>query len=802
MVDYNKMKEIASFLGKEEEATTWEKLADIANCGDVYLTFWGQFSAGKSKLINNIVGRDILPVKRTETTAVLTYVRFGENEGCRIRYGDGRTEDRDLSYALSITQQTAGEEAQRIEYLELTVNTPELTGNLVIVDTPGINTLHQRHQQLAEEAVRQSGKLVYVLSGTPSKVDRESIEAIARDGLDILFVRTHCDSFNELEENPDDSLKKEQDDLETMVGHKIEFFPVSNNKENVWHDNINKLRVRVAQIAANIEEERQKGISMRCEAVGKRYATDLNRRIAHIDDLLTGNSMKVEQEIIECQAKVDRLSGAAETRENMLRKQMQNIEAEAKDEIHDVCDASKRRFGDILRNEPDTQSTVEEIPRIFDKELKKSIIKMEQAMEEKLSAVVTASYDDIYRDIADFERPEAPGYEEIKEENSALIDQTRAKLMAVRKKIEELDRERTNASFDAKDAPKIDEADYADALRQLDAALEQIPTDTPMRLADEGSSVVSDAFRNLGKVADLALLLVPGEQIAAAVKGAVNATKLAQGLQKMGKVGKMILKAGGVAAKNASLIDKGRDLAYGVGRVFGGRNYATSKNRKMAKVLVDKVANAAGNAFDEMKNKKNAGEPSFFDYISAEYWFGKFGGLFDEPPKMEVDSDEEARRNQLRREITEKKQRIVEEKIEKMRQIGIIKNKEKELAIRQQEQENMKAEIEQELKKSGQELREASVKESVIRYKTRYIEYFADVLDQVSQKFIQSYMERARQDIELYVERENLSVMSALSAKKTQLENLMKSKVSGESLLKEQISLCKDYLGMLQEAQA
>ena len=798
MVDYAKMQEIAAFLGKEDDAATWEKLADIVGSGDVYLTFWGQFSAGKSKLINNIAGRDILPVKRTETTAVLTYVRFGENEGCRIRYCDGHTEDKNLSYALSITQQAAGEEVLRIDYMEITVNDPQLTGNLVLVDTPGINTLHQRHQQLAEEAVRQSGKLVYVLGGTPSKVDQESIEAIARDGLDIIFVRTHCDEFNESEEDVIDSLRKEENVLETMVGHKVEFFPVSNNKESHWHEKINDLRVRIVQIAENLGEEQQNAIAMRCEAVGKRYAVDLNERVAQIDDLLTGNSIKVQREIDECQAKVDRLSSTAETRDNTLRKQMQNIEAEAKDDVMNVCTVRKKRFGDILCKEPDTQATVEEIPRIFDKELKKSIVKMEQAMEEKLSAVVTASYDDIYRDIAELERPEAPGYEEIKQENSALIDQTRAKLIAVRKKIEELDRERTNAAFDAKDTSKIDEADYADALRQLDAALEQIPTDTPMRVADEGSNAISDAFRNFGKVADLALLFIPGEQIAAFLKGAVNTTKVAQGLQKMGKVGKVILEAGNVAAKNASLIDKGRDLAYGVGRVFGMRNYSTSKNRRMAAALVDKAANAAGDAFDKMKDKRNAGEPSFFDYISAEYWFGKFGGLFDEPPKMEVDSEEEERRNQLRREITEKKQRIVEEKIEKMRQVGLVKSKEKEIAIRQQEQENMKAEIEQELKKRGQELREANARESVVRYKNRYIEYFADTLDQISQKFIQAYMERAKQDIEIYVERENLTVMGALSAKKAQLEELMKSKVSGDSRLKEQMAVCKEYLGILQ----
>lgn len=794
MIDYAKIQEVADFLGKNQDSKKLGELADIVTSGDVYLTFWGQFSAGKSKLINSIVGRDILPVKRTETTAVLTYIRFGEEERCRIRYSDGHSEDKDLSYALTITQQTQESDVSHIDYLELTVNEPMISNNLVMVDTPGINTLHQRHQQLAEDAVSQSGKLVYVLGGAPSKIDKEAIEAIVNDGIDIIFVRTHCDAFNETEENVTESLQKEQNTLENLVGDKIEIFLVSNVKESIWFEKINLLRQKISQIGLNLEQERQNAISMRCEAIAKRYVSELEAMSKRINELLDGNNIKLQQEINETQEKVDKLSKSADLRENNLRSQIKEIEDEVRNELKVVCERSKQKFTQILKNVPDSQEIVPDIPIIFEKNFKKTIMMMQQVMTEKLDIIVTSAYDDIYDNVHEVNRTEPPRFEDIQHENTILIEQCRAKLIAVKKELENIDKEKGNIGFDIQELKNKKDVDYDELLRQLNDALEKIPKDTPLREIEDDSTKMSEVFKKIGQAADLALLLVPGEQIAAALKGAVNVTKVAQGLGKMGKVGEVILQAGNVVAKNASKIDQGRDLLYSAGNIFGFRN-----RRKMAANLVDKVAGAAGDAFDKMKDKKKAGEPGFFDYISAEYWFGKFGGLFDEPPKWEVDREEEDRRNQLRHEISEKKQRLVEEKIEKMRQVGLLKTKEKELAIRKQEQENLTIEIEKELKNRMQDMREEATRESISLYKKRYVEYYSNTVESVSQKFSQIYLERAKNDIDLYVEREKLTLMKALSEKKEQLDNLMKAKVNGEEKLKEQLSICKKHIDILQE---
>ena len=45
-----------------------------------YLPIVGQFSSGKSSLINNLIGRRILPTMLSETTAFTTFIYYGEKE--------------------------------------------------------------------------------------------------------------------------------------------------------------------------------------------------------------------------------------------------------------------------------------------------------------------------------------------------------------------------------------------------------------------------------------------------------------------------------------------------------------------------------------------------------------------------------------------------------------------------------------------------------------------------------------------------------------------------------------------------
>lgn len=75
------------------------------------MAFIGQFSAGKSYLINNLLERKLLPQGITETTPLLTYIRYNDelndlSECAILHFQDGISEKISLEEVANIIQKS------------------------------------------------------------------------------------------------------------------------------------------------------------------------------------------------------------------------------------------------------------------------------------------------------------------------------------------------------------------------------------------------------------------------------------------------------------------------------------------------------------------------------------------------------------------------------------------------------------------------------------------------------------------------------------------------------------------------
>lgn len=195
-MDFTKAKEIAEFLGKQTDAAKLNQMEEFVSSGKIFLTFWGHFSAGKSRLINRIIGSDILPVHNTETTAVLTYIQSGEENYCNIIFESGNVQKIEIEKVKTIFQNSEEIDVNTVDHLEVFVKDSNLKKDVIIVDTPGVNTIIQKHQNLAASAMEQAGKIFYVLGGAVSNVDKDFIININNAGIETIFIRTKCDLIN------------------------------------------------------------------------------------------------------------------------------------------------------------------------------------------------------------------------------------------------------------------------------------------------------------------------------------------------------------------------------------------------------------------------------------------------------------------------------------------------------------------------------------------------------------------------------------------------------------------------------
>jgi small GTP-binding protein len=160
----------------------------------------GEFNAGKSALINALLGEKLLAEGATPTTSRVTLVRWGERPAEQVV---------DESFAIY---------AYPLPLLK----------ELNIVDTPGTNAIIRQHERLTAEFIPRSDLVLFVTSADHplTESERQFLERILAWGKKIVFALNKVDIF----EN-DSALQEVQDFIlkhtATILGDQPQLVPVS-----------------------------------------------------------------------------------------------------------------------------------------------------------------------------------------------------------------------------------------------------------------------------------------------------------------------------------------------------------------------------------------------------------------------------------------------------------------------------------------------------------------------------------------------------------------------------------------------
>lgn len=160
----------------------------------------GEFNAGKSALVNALLGERVLPEGATPTTSRVTLVKWGEQAVEQVV-------DENFSiytYPLSLLKE------------------------LNIVDTPGTNAVIRHHERLTEEFVPRSDLILFTTSADHplTESERQFLERILAWGKKVAFALNKADIIeneSSLEEVRSFVLKH----ATRVLGDTPEFFPVS-----------------------------------------------------------------------------------------------------------------------------------------------------------------------------------------------------------------------------------------------------------------------------------------------------------------------------------------------------------------------------------------------------------------------------------------------------------------------------------------------------------------------------------------------------------------------------------------------
>jgi hypothetical protein len=123
----------------------------------------GRVNAGKSTFINALLGEDLAQVGATETTATITYFRYGQADPmrpvrCYWRNGQCTDERRGFLEGLQGYDIEALRRADGIDHLEYRLLNPYLE-RITLVDTPGTGGVVDDHEDRTAEFLHLAGKL-------------------------------------------------------------------------------------------------------------------------------------------------------------------------------------------------------------------------------------------------------------------------------------------------------------------------------------------------------------------------------------------------------------------------------------------------------------------------------------------------------------------------------------------------------------------------------------------------------------------------------------------------------------------
>lgn len=222
---------------EENEVEVFSKLYEDVKNEEFSIVVVGEFSAGKSTLLNALMGKRILPSFSNETTATVNFLRHSEKaengEAGRVFYTDGKQEilkDSSLETIMKYVSTKGDDVAKKVEHLDLYLDSDFLKDGVTLVDSPGLNGIADGHREITEKQIEKSHASIFLFNSDHpgSKTDFEFLYELQKKVKTIIFVLNKIDEIKEEEgETP-------QTVIETLKRSYKEKFPEITSIPEIW----------------------------------------------------------------------------------------------------------------------------------------------------------------------------------------------------------------------------------------------------------------------------------------------------------------------------------------------------------------------------------------------------------------------------------------------------------------------------------------------------------------------------------------------------------------------------------------
>jgi len=182
-----------------KQAEKVKQLAKKLENREFLIAYCGHFSAGKSTMINQVVGENLLPSSPIPTSANLVKVKSGEDYA-KVFFKNEKPRLYLAPYDYELVKKYC-KDGDKIEELEISHCDSHLPSNTVIMDTPGIDSADDAHRIATESAIHLADLIFYVMDYNHVQAELNFLftKELTEAGKEVYLVINQIDKHKDEE---------------------------------------------------------------------------------------------------------------------------------------------------------------------------------------------------------------------------------------------------------------------------------------------------------------------------------------------------------------------------------------------------------------------------------------------------------------------------------------------------------------------------------------------------------------------------------------------------------------------------
>ncbi|MBN1276101.1 MAG: dynamin family protein [Deltaproteobacteria bacterium] len=156
----------------------------------------GGFKAGKSSLLNSMIGRNVLPVAVIPLTAIITRIKYGRKDRAVVCFLTGREEEIPFDCITDyVAEQHNPNNVKQVQRVDIEVPELNFCPEIIFVDTPGLGSVFEHNTLISMDWLPRVGEAFLAISADHplSEEDIRLLKELQQATTEITILLTKAD---------------------------------------------------------------------------------------------------------------------------------------------------------------------------------------------------------------------------------------------------------------------------------------------------------------------------------------------------------------------------------------------------------------------------------------------------------------------------------------------------------------------------------------------------------------------------------------------------------------------------------